>query len=371
MLKLVYVGGLGMMAGPGATHLTPVGPAQVVRFHDRGTPGESRDMFRQAWKDHGAEPASDFDNLVGDGEIDGVVICAGKNGDDIVIVAELVQLLEARCSQRPFILHLSTVSPSFTEAAVSYCNSHNVDYANYPLTGGPLGAQLGGADPKGMLILASGDEALYERVLPVLQRLGHPRFFGTSVSAGSITKLIGHYLVFNGLTGIGSGAVLHAEYFNEGVLGGEAQADYLSFLNGGAGHTRQWDVAMSKGVKDDVWDAGFSNRHAVVDIVYAIRLGLDKGLPRMALQPMINMAFAMSYLMMRYPGENFATQAVVREMLGSEAKELDFFMQGAGAFGSDMNQVLEDCVASLPGDVRDTVLMVPTPEDFERVTTAD
>ncbi|MES9843331.1 MAG: NAD(P)-binding domain-containing protein [Candidatus Sedimenticola sp. PURPLELP] len=369
MLKLVYIGGLGMMAGPGGVHLSPAGPAQVMRFHDRGKAGEERDKFRTAWRNHGAQPVASFDELIGDGEIDGVVICAGKNGDDIGIVAEITVLLEARCNQRPFILHLSTVNPCFAETAYRYCNAHGVDYANYPLTGGPLGAQLGGADPKGMLILASGDQPLYDRLLPMLERLGHPRFFGTEVSAGSITKLIGHYLVFNGLTGIGTGAVLHAEYFNEGVLGGEAQSDYLSFLNGGAGSTRQWDVALSKGIKDNQWDAGFNNRHAVVDIVYAIQLALDKGLPRMVIQPMINMAFVMSYLMLRYPGKTLATQAVVRELLGSEARELDCHMQGAGAFGSDMKQVLADCIASLPGDVRDTVLISPSITDFESAMT--
>ncbi|OOZ37557.1 hypothetical protein BOW51_01725 [Solemya velesiana gill symbiont] len=241
-----------------------------------------------------------------------------------------------------------------------------MDYANYPLTGGPLGAELGGADPKGMLILASGDQQLYDRLLPVLERLGYPRFFGTSISAGSITKLIAHYLVFNGLTGIGTGAVLHAEYFNKGVFGGDEQSDYLSFLNGGAGSTRQWDVAVSKGIRDDIWDAGFSTRHAVVDIIYAVQLALDKGLPRMAVQPMINMAFAFSYLMMRYPGESLATQAFVRELLGAEAKELDFFMQGGGAFGGDMTKVLADCIASLPGDVRETVLVAPSLENFSQ-----
>jgi len=365
MFKLVYVGGLGTMAGPGATHLTPAGPAQVLRFHDRGNPGKTRDEFRRAWKMHGAEPVGTFDELIGDGDLDGVVVCAGKNGDDIRIIAKLALLLGARCERRPFILHLSTISPWFTDTALIYCNDHGVDYANYPLTGGSIGAALGGADPKGMLILASGDQVLYERVLPVLERLGHPRFFGTSISAGSITKLIGHYLAFNGLTGIGAGAVLHAEYFNEGVLGGEAQSDFLSFLNGGAGGTRQWDVAMSKGVRDGVWDAGFSNRHAVVDIIYAIQLALDKGLPRMTVQPMINMAFALSYLMIRYPGDALATQAIVRELLGTEAKALDFFMQGAGAFGADLEQVLADCVASLPEDVRKTVLISPTKEDFK------
>jgi 3-hydroxyisobutyrate dehydrogenase len=360
MLKLAYVGGLGMMAGPGAVHLTPVGPAQVVRFHDRGKGGEHRERFRSAWKEHGAAPVAELSDLVGTGDIDGVVVCAGKNGDDLPLIARLASLLSRRCDSRQFILHLSTVSPKFAEASAQFCAELGVDYANYPLTGGPLGAELGGSDPKGMLILAAGDESLYQRLEPMLQRLGHPRYFGQTVSAGSVTKLIGHHLVFNGLNGISAGAAIHAEYFNGGVLGGEAQSDYLAFLNGGAGGTRQWAVALSKGLKDDVWDAGFNNRHAVVDIIYATQLAVEQGLPRFAVQPMINMAYALSYILMEYPGQSLATHTVVREMVRDRAQAIDFFMKGMGAYHEEASVALTNCAASLPPEVRKTVLIDPT-----------
>ena len=88
MLRLVYVGGLGMMAGPAAIHLTPAETAQVLRVHDRGKPGRQRDRFRSVWQEHGAELVPDFDQLIGDGEIDGVVVCAGKNGDDLPLIVQ-------------------------------------------------------------------------------------------------------------------------------------------------------------------------------------------------------------------------------------------------------------------------------------------
>jgi len=148
------------MAGPAGTHLQPDGPARVLRVHDRGNPGAQRDAFRAAWKAHGAGLVSTFDALIGDGKLDGVVVCAGKNGDDVRIIAELARLLQARCSTRPFIMHMSTVSAGFTIAAHAFCTQLGVGYVNYPLTGGPLGAQLGGGHPNGMLILASGDLSL-------------------------------------------------------------------------------------------------------------------------------------------------------------------------------------------------------------------
>ncbi|MCG8428963.1 MAG: hypothetical protein MI754_16530, partial [Chromatiales bacterium] len=108
MLKLAYVGGLGMMAGPSAKHLTPHDVARVVRVHDRGAAGAQRDSFRADWDKHGAVRVASFDELVGEGDLDGVVVCAGKNGDDLKVIGELTGLLAKRCEGEPFILHLST-----------------------------------------------------------------------------------------------------------------------------------------------------------------------------------------------------------------------------------------------------------------------
>ena len=365
MLKLAYLGGLGMMAGPAAKHLVGESPARVLRVHDRGTPGGNRDRYRADWRNHGAELVPTLEALVGSGDLDGVVVCAGKNGDDLPLIAELTRHLAAVSPERSFILHLSTVSPDFAEAASRFCQQHQVDYLNYPLTGGPLGAQLGGADPKGMLILASGDEALYQRLLPLLQRLGHPRYFGSAPSAGAFTKLIGHHMVFNGLNGIASAAAIHADCFNQGRLGGAAQSDYLAFLNGGAGGTRQWEVGLSKGIVDDCWDQGFAIHHAVVDAVYAARLALAAGLPRISIQAMTNIAFAFAYLLQRYPGMTLGTHAVVREMIRQQSAGLDRYMSEKGAFDDRMPQVIEACIAALPESIRDSALIEVSQDDFE------
>jgi 3-hydroxyisobutyrate dehydrogenase-like beta-hydroxyacid dehydrogenase len=357
MLKLAYVGGLGLMAGPGGTHLKSDGPARVLRVHDRGSAGAQKDAFRAAWKAHGAELVSNFDALIGDGDLDGVVVCVGKNGDDVQLIAELAQLLQARCRMRPFIMHMSTVSAGFTIAAHAFCTKLGVGYVNYPLTGGPLGAQLGGGHPNGMLILASGDQGLYERLEPTLKVLGRPKYFGPSVSAGAETKLIGQHLVFNGCTGICTGAVLHAECFANGAMGGPQQAEYFDFLNGGAGGTRQWDVALSKGVKDNDWSTGFNVRHAVVDAIYAAKLAQERGLPRFSIQPMLNITLAFAFVLRKYPQAAVATHAIARELTANSAPELDAFMSEHGVFAPAVDACLANCIAALPPAVQQTVLL--------------
>ena len=357
-LKLVAVGGLGLMLSPAAKHLTgDDSPARFVRVHDRGTRDERRDRAREAWRQHGAERVSTFGDLVGDGRIDGAVICAGKNGDDLQILRELVPLMHERGVRNGFILHLSTVSTNFAEAAEAFCRDHGLDYGNYPLTGGPAGAEAAT-----MLILASGDRDLYGRLEPMLQKLGKPRYFGERVTAGAEVKLIGHYMVFNGLMGIASGAALHAACFGH-ELGDPAQVDFFEFLNAGAGGTRQWEVALSKGIRDHVWDQGFMLQHAVVDAIYAAKLGMDRGLAGYALLSMLMTALGFAFLLNTYPGQPLATHAIVREMIGANRQALDDFVYSR-LNPADVAGTLRQCVEALPEAIRRTVLLDIQRSDF-------
>src|SRR3990167_10185742 len=92
-LRLLAIGGLGRMLPPAATHLNASSAALFLRIHDRGGEGEYRNQSRQAWLQHGARLVPTLQELIADGEFDGIVICAGKNGDDYKIFAELVPLL--------------------------------------------------------------------------------------------------------------------------------------------------------------------------------------------------------------------------------------------------------------------------------------
>ena len=349
-MKLVGIGGMGLMLSPSAKHLKPGGSASFLRIHDRGTKDDRRDMCRQAWKDHGADLVDDYDSLVGDGDYDGVVICAGKNGDDCNIFRSLVPLMLQNKQGQPFILHLSTVSAGFAQAAHEVLSAAGIDYVNYPLTGGPLGAENAN-----MLILASGDESIYARLEPMLQTIGTPRYFSSSVTAGAEVKLIGQLMVFNGLVGICSAAALKSECFRE-ELSGSGQAEFFDFLNGGAGGTRQWDVAISKGVRDNTWDQGFMIHHAVVDAIYAAKLCRERGLPAMAVIPMASIALTFAYLLSKYESAPLATHAIVREMIKENASGLDHFLNHNLSY-SDVDASINNCIAALPQRVQDSVML--------------
>jgi 3-hydroxyisobutyrate dehydrogenase len=363
-INVGVVGGLGLMASPMARHWTADGPVQVVRFHDRGGRGERKDTCRQAWVQHGAELVSDLQDVAAFDGCDGVFICCGKNGDDLPIIVTLARAMRG-ARQRPFVCHLSTVSTGFVTAAEAFCRAFGVDYVNYPLTGGPLGAEKAT-----MLILCSGNAAVYERLMPALSKLGSPRYFGANPVAASEVKLIGHTMVFNGLIGISSAAALHAECFLEGALGGQQQSQFFDFLNSGAGGTRQWEVALSAGIRNDTWDAGFSLRHAVIDAIYAAQLAIDRGISRLTVRPLIDVALAFSFVL-NHIDTSLATHSIVREMVATRASELDQFIRQNSAESGSLHDLLESCIQSLPPELRKTVELNVTVADFECFVSAN
>lgn len=351
-LRLVGIGNFGAMLSPSAGHLKDHGPAQYVRVLDRGTQNAEHDVRREAWVKHGAKLVPTIEALVKPTNFDGVVICAGKNATDHAIITEVVRHLKD-CGAEKFILHLSTVSAGFAEKAAAFCAANGLKYANYPLTGGAAGAANAG-----MLILASGQKSLFDYLEPMLSAIGKPRFCGEGVADGAMVKLIGHYMVFYGLLGITSAAALHAKCFHEGIIG-DYQVEFFKWLNTGAGGTRQFDVALMKGLLGD-WETGFKKDHAAPDCLYAAQLGFENGLPIDRLIPLLNTAVEFGHSMQAEPGKRLATHSLANYLLGDQARMLDKAMvqtKHLSCVFNDFPEAIKRASFALPKDVRESVML--------------
>lgn len=349
-LKLIAIGGLGSMLGPSAEHVSRQGVARYVRALDRGTRSARHDRFRDSWRQQGAQLVSNVSDLVGDGDFDGIVICAGKNGDDAQILRELIPRLKQRPSDQPyFILHLSTVSCAFVEAAYSFCQQHGIDYVNYPLTGGANRAADGS-----MLILASGNPSLYQRVLPMLEAMGQPKYFGTNPADSAAVKLIGHVLVFHGLLGISLAVGLQRVLFSAD----QSKSDPVAFfdvLNQGAGGTKQWDFPIRYALDQQAWGQGFLLHHAIIDALYTADLLRSKKLPKTLILPLLEIVLGFIYCLNQYPNETLATQVLARVLGTATDTQLDAFIQQHLTL--DMDQCFANCVAALPPSLRASLLI--------------
>jgi 3-hydroxyisobutyrate dehydrogenase len=169
-------------------------------------------------------------------------------------------------------------------------------------------------------------------------------------------------MVFNGLVGICSAAALKSECFDEDLSGSD-QAAFFDFLNGGAGGTRQWDVALSKGIRDNTWDQGFMIQHGVVDAIYAADLCRSRGLPALTVIPMAAIALTFAYVLTKYENTPLATHAIVREMIRKDTAGLDEFVNRHIHY-SDPQGSIQNAIAVLPERVKASVFLEIKKDDF-------
>lgn len=349
-LKLLAIGGLGNMLGPSAKHLADKKTAHYLRILDRGSAGEKKDALRAAWQQHGATLVASMAELVADGDFDGIVICAGKNGDDCPIFQELLPLLaKINHRRRYFILHLSTVSCDFVKNTYRYCAQHEVDYVNYPLTGG-----VKGSEAASMLILASGNETVYTRLLPMLERIGQPKYFGAAVEQAAAVKLIGHVMVFHGLLGLSLAIALQKQVFNLPALE-QQQVEFFDFLNKGAGGTHQWEFSVRPGLSDNQWSRGFLIRHAVIDAIYTAQLLYEQKLPITLILPLLEVILLFSYILNHYSKPDLTTQAVTHLLATTPQTTLDDYLRQHLSF--DFTTCMNSCIATLPKALQNSLML--------------
>lgn len=359
-LKLIGIGGLGTMLSPSAKHLKNNSTAKYLRILDRGSVDDIKKLRRQDWQDHGTQLVSNMKDLIGDGDFDGIIICAGKNGDDHEIFSQLIPLLKSlllkskKSAQPYFILHLSTISCDFVKATYDYCHQHNIDYANYPLTGGAKGAQTAK-----MLILCSGDEKLYEKTKSMLEQIGVPKYFNSDISYAAAVKLVGHIMVFHGLLGISLASVLHNHMSDFEKLNADQknqnQIDFFDFLNGGAGGTKQWDVALRHSLSTHDWQTGFSIKYAVIDIFYTIKLLLEKQIPRLLILPLLEISLLFIYILKNNAEKNLATQTIAKLISETPDEIINQFLKDN--LSLDINHCLKICIDLLPKDLQKILML--------------
>ena len=348
--RLAAIGGMGTMLSPSAKHLASASVAKFHVVHLR--PSAQPDRVAQ-WKEHGARLVENIDDVL-DSDVDALLLCVGKNGDDLPI-------LQRACAKWAgsgrAIFHLSTVSPSFARVAGTCCRQNGIRYANYPLTGGPSGAEQAT-----MLLLASGDKDLYDEYLPVFKLLGVPRFFGNDDGRGAEVKLQGQMMVFGGLLGISSATAASFAVSQGSVAKSEAVADFMDFLNGGAGSTKQWDVAVSRGVRHGDWSEGFQLHHAVIDAIYAAEMAQELELSSVARNQLLLVAASFSYIL-KVQNDRIATQALVKELANSAG--LDSFLEPLWSSMANFPKALELVIRSLPEKLQKRVLLNVSTDSFQ------
>ena len=243
-----------------------MGSAMVGRLQDQGyevtaLANVSRTAIEAAIA-RGASEASDARSLAE--AVDIVMLCVGTSdqvegrmrGDDGVI---------AGLSAGKVVIDFGTSLPGSTRALGAEVAATGATMLDAPLGRTPSHAKDGLLN-----IMASGDKATYDRVLPVLNDLGENVFHLGDLGAGHTIKLINNF--YAQVT-----ANAMSEAFAVCDLAGVDRQSLYDVMAAGPNHSGMMDFVKAYAIEGDPMKLAFSVRNALKDVGYYDRMVTDFG----------------------------------------------------------------------------------------------
>jgi 3-hydroxyisobutyrate dehydrogenase-like beta-hydroxyacid dehydrogenase len=173
----VGVVGIGKMGRPIADRLITAG-------HDVAICNRSENAGVQRLRDRGATIHQSPAELAAEAQ---VILTALPTED---AVRQVYAEMAAAASADQIYADHSTVSPGLNRTCAALVSKPGAGFLDAPVSGGPAGAEAGT-----LTIMAGGDEATFNRALPVLEAFGSKIRLCGGVGAGQVIKLVNQYLV--------------------------------------------------------------------------------------------------------------------------------------------------------------------------------
>ena len=163
---------------------------------------------------------------------------------------------------------LSTNSPTLMRRLHAEFAEKGIEVLDAPVSGGPDGARTGK-----MAIWVGGDEAAFEKYLPVLETMGDAPYYVGPIGAGSIAKLV------HNMSGYAIQMAL-AETFTMGVKAGLAPDVIFEAVRSGAGGRARTFDRLARNFLPGRYDPpDFALRLARKDVALACELGREFDVP--------------------------------------------------------------------------------------------
>jgi 2-hydroxy-3-oxopropionate reductase len=213
--KIGFIG-LGNMGWPMAGHLHDAG-ADLTVWNRSEAPtrrGAERGMAVAA------DPAA-VAEAAGDG-----IICL--NLTHTAVVADLVDRLVPGLAPGATVIDFGTTGYEETLAFAALVAAHGASWIDAPVSGGEVGAKAGN-----LTIMAGGDEAIFQKVLPVLKIVGGKVTHMGRQGAGQVTKLANQLIVAQTIDAVAQAlrmaelAGVDAGLVREALRGGFAESRIL------------------------------------------------------------------------------------------------------------------------------------------------
>jgi 3-hydroxyisobutyrate dehydrogenase len=249
--------GLGTMGASMASNVQKGGHALVV--HDLRAEAAAPHLAAGAvWAKTAREVAEASD----------VVLTSLPGPVEVEAVALADDGLLAGLSAGKAFVDLSTNSPTVVRRLHARFAERGVPVLDAPVSGGPRGART-----RKLAIWVGGDEAVFQRVKPVLDAMGDQVVRVGDIGAGSIAKLVHNMTTYCVQTAL-------AEVFTLGVKAGVEPIDLWQAVRYGAtGRQRTFD-RLADGFLRGAYDPpNFALRLAHKDVSLAVALGREHRVP--------------------------------------------------------------------------------------------
>jgi 2-hydroxy-3-oxopropionate reductase len=188
-MKLGFIG-LGIMGAPMALHLVDAGHQLFV--HTRGKLPEAIAASTAVECDSAEDVARNAE----------VVFMMVPDTPDVeaVLFGErgVAAGLQSTDGARKVIVDMSSISPMATKAFAAKINALGADYIDAPVSGGEVGAKAAS-----LTIMCGGDAAVFERVRPLLEKMGKNITLVGGNGDGQTTKVANQIIVALNIAAVG------------------------------------------------------------------------------------------------------------------------------------------------------------------------
>jgi len=253
-MKITFLG-LGVMGYPMAGHLRTAG--HDVCVYNRTT------AKAQKWVDefggsYGETPALAAKNA------DLVLICVG-NDDDVreMIVGE--QGVLSVLTEGSTIVDHTTTSDRLAKEMYRVVQEKNSHFIDAPVSGGQAGAENAQ-----LAIMVGGDNAIFDKVAPILDVYAKSLLYMGATGAGQATKMTNQLLIAGVLQGISEGFALA----KSAGLDLDTVAQAIS-----AGSAGSWQLSnRAENINNDKFDYGFAVDWMRKDLGFCLQAAKDYGI---------------------------------------------------------------------------------------------
>ena len=248
--------GTGNMGNPMASNLVKAGHQLTVHDLKREAAVNLLEMGA-TWVDTPGEavPGNEvvFTSLPNSKDVETVVL--GENG-----------ILEGATPGSIYV-DLSTNSPTVIRRIHQVCQEKGVIVMDAPVSGGVYGAVAGS-----LAVMVGGDEAIFNRIKPVLDAMGSHVVYCGLIGSGMVCKIC------NNMISMGAGVLL-AEALSLGVKAGVDLAILADVIANSSGSCPRLTERFSRFLFKGNFEPGFAANLAAKDVRLATDLGRELGVP--------------------------------------------------------------------------------------------